>query len=140
MDAAAYLANAAQGATDIIFADLHWSYEVDRHQLDAGFIAACHRVLNDDGWLVMNYFCDDAGKIAGLQALYNQFPVINTCATGAGNLVVYAGKRKPGQNRAALLQAAEVLGKKLRIPLLNHKKKLQGGITFEPDLPWYENI
>lgn len=140
MDAGAYLAYAEDGTTDIIFADLHWSYKVDQYQLASNFLAACHRVLNADGWLVMNYFCDDAEKIAGLKALYAQFPVIKTCATTAGNLVVYAGKRKPGKTRAALMQDAEALGKTLRVPLVNHKKRLQGGADYQPDLPWYENI
>lgn len=140
LDAVAYLAHAGDAATDIIFADMHWSYKVDQSQLDTGFIAACYRVLNEDGWLVMNYFCDEADKIAGLKALHDRFPVIKTCATGAGNLVVFAGKRKPGQTRTALMQAAEELGKTLRIPLVNHKKRLQGGVAYEPDLPWYENI
>jgi spermidine synthase len=140
MDAGAWLAQAGDGSTDIIFADLHWSYKVDQYQLATDFIAACHRVLNADGWLVMNYFCDDSEQIAGLKALHAQFPVIKTCATDAGNLVVFAGKRKPGQSRAALMQAAEALGKTLRIPLLNHQKRVQGGVAYEPDVPWYENI
>jgi spermidine synthase len=140
MDAGAWLARAGDGVTDIILADLHWSYKVDQYQLANGFIAECRRVLNADGWLVMNYFGDDAEKIAGLQALHAKFPVIKTCATASGNLVVFAGKRKPGRTRAALLQDAEALGKQLRIPLLNHKKRLQGGTNYEPDLPWYENI
>jgi spermidine synthase len=140
LDAGAWLARAGDGVTDIILADLHWSYKVDQYQLANGFIAECRRVLNADGWLVMNYFGDDAEKIAGLQALHAQFPVIKTCATASGNLVVFAGRRKPGRTRAALLQDTEALGKKLRIPLLNHKKRLQGGAHYEPDLPWHESI
>jgi spermidine synthase len=140
LDAGAWLAQAGDGATDIILADLHWSYKVDQYQLASGFIDACHRVLAVDGWLVMNYFGGEAEQVAGLKALYGQFPVIKTCATQSGNLVVYAGKRKPGRTRAALMQAAEELGKTLRIPLLNHMKRLQGSVVVEPDLPWYENI
>lgn len=140
MDAGAWLAQTGDGATDIIFADLHWSYKVDQYQLASGFINACHRVLNADGWLVMNYFGEEAEQVAGLKALYGQFPVIKTCATDSGNLLVYAGKRKPGQTRAALMQAAGTLGKTLRIPFLKHMNRLQGGVAYEPDIPWYENI
>lgn len=140
MDAGAWLARAEAGVTDIIFADLYWAYDIEQYQLDSAFFNDCHRALGADGWLVLNYFCDDRETIAGLKALYKLFPVIKTCATAAGNLVVFAGKRKPGQARTALMKSAETLGKNLRIPLLAHKRRLQGGASYEPDLPWYENI
>jgi spermidine synthase len=140
MDAGAYLALAEDTSTDIIFADLHWSYEIDQYQLNTAFIGACQRVLIADGWLVLNYFCDDVDKITGLKALYELFPVIKTCATGAGNLVVLAGKRKPGKTRAVLLQEAEALGKTLRVPMLGHAKRLEGATLYDPAKPLHENI
>jgi spermidine synthase len=135
MDAGAYLAQAEDDATDIVFADLYHSYEIDQYQLEPGFIAACHRVLRADGWLVLNYFCDDRDKIAGLKTLYGLFPVVKTCTTPNGNLIVLAGKRKPRRPRAVLMQAAVTLGETLGIPLIAHKRRLQGGALHELDFP-----
>lgn len=125
MDAGDYLLEAPAGSTQIIFSDLYLASTLDFRQLDETFIGRCHRTLDDEGWLVLNYFCQDRHLAEKLQTLYAIFPVVKTCTASSGNLVVLAGKRECCISQRLRLQQTALLSQMLRIPLTRYKKRLQ---------------
>lgn len=132
MDAADYLLEAPAGSAQIIFSDLYLASTLDARQLDEAFIRRCHRALDDEGWLVLNYFCNDRGMVEKLQTLYALFPIIKTCTASSGNLLVFAGKRECATPQRLRLQQAALLSRMLRIPLMRHKKRLQRSAHTKP--------
>jgi spermidine synthase len=124
-DAGVYLAQVPAGSTQIIFSDLYLASVVNPLQLDEGFINRCHRALDESGWLVLNYFCEDRRLVEKLKILHALFPVVETCAISSGNLIVFAGKRECTTSRRLRLQQAATLGGIMRIPLARYKKLLQ---------------
>lgn len=125
MDAGDYLLEAPTGSAQIIFSDLYLASTLDFRQLDETFIGRCHRTLDDEGWLVLNYFGQDRHLAENLQTLYTIFPVVKTCTASSGNLVAFAGKRECGLSQRLRLQQAALLSQILRIPLMRYKKRLQ---------------
>jgi spermidine synthase len=124
--AGAYMAQVPAGSTQVIFSDLYLGSVVNPLQLDEGFINRCHRALDDNGWLVLNYFCEDRRLVEKLKILYALFPEVKTCTINSGNLIVFAGKRECTTSRRLRLQKAAALGGIMRIPLVRYKKLLQG--------------
>jgi spermidine synthase len=124
-DAGAYVAQVPAASTQIIFSDLYLASAINPLQLDAGFIYRCHRALDVDGWLVLNYFCEDRCLVEKLKILYALFPVIKTCTVNSGNLLVFAGKRECATSQRLRLEQAIQLSGILRIPLTRHKKRLR---------------
>ncbi|MFT4906832.1 MAG: precorrin-6B methylase 2 [Oleispira sp.] len=87
-----YLLDTDSSNSDLIIADMYLADGIDQQQLSQQFIAACYKKLNDNGWLVLNYWLDhkvEGQLVATLQACFDQ---IYMCDTGGGNWVIYAGK------------------------------------------------
>lgn len=54
-DAKVQLRAAPNTSTDIIFSDLYDAYFMSPIQTQKKFVCECYRVLNEDGWLVINF-------------------------------------------------------------------------------------
>jgi spermidine synthase len=128
-DAGDYLAQVPAASTQIIFSDLYLASGINPLQLDEGYVYRCHRALDESGWLVLNYFCEDRRLLEKLKMLHELFPSVKTCTVSSGNLIVFAGKRECTTSRLQRLQLASRLGGLMRIPLARHKKRLQHSTT-----------
>jgi spermidine synthase len=125
MDAGNYLRQAATASTQLIFSDIYRPLVIDPQQLDDEFIQHCHRILDSQGWLVLNYFSTDRYLVKKWDALYALFPVVRSCTVNSGNLLVFAGKCDSEMCKQLRLQQVELLSKMLRIPLIRYKLRLQ---------------
>lgn len=90
-DGLEYLQN-EEGTTDLIIADMYLAEGIDEQQLSQQFIASSYKRLNDNGWLVLNYWLDHKMDEQLTEALQYYFDQIYMCDTGGGNWVIYAGK------------------------------------------------
>jgi spermidine synthase len=86
-----YLEN-EENKTDLIIADMYLAEGIDEQQLSQQFIASSYNRLNDNGWLVLNYWLDHKLDAQLVEALQNYFDQVYMCDTGGGNWVIYAGK------------------------------------------------
>ncbi len=90
-DGSEYLTN-SEIKTDIIIADMYLADGIDQQQLSAQFISTSYKRLNQDGWLVLNYWLDHKLEEHLETALHHYFDQVYMCDTGGGNWVIYAGK------------------------------------------------
>lgn len=81
-----------ENKTDLIIADMYLAEGIDEQQLSQQFIASSYNRLNDNGWLVLNYWLDHKMDESLIEALQHYFDQIYMCDTGGGNWVIYAGK------------------------------------------------
>ncbi len=126
-DATDFLSTAST-STDLIFADIYNDDGMQDSQLADEFIRHCHRLLSDEGILVLNLW--DEGK--GLHPLAQQriedsFGNESLCIpVPGGNLISFSFKSRCPEIQPRRLQpAASRLGKKLNFParkLLNTLK------------------
>lgn len=92
-DAREALENSPAGSTDLILADMFHANSVAPLQRRQEFMAECHRVLNENGWLVANY--DGPANID--EPLFHWmgglFPEILLCPIKDENHILFAGKQ-----------------------------------------------
>ena len=86
-----YLEN-EENKTDLIIADMYLADGIDEQQLSQQFIVSSYSRLNDNGWLVLNYWLDHKLDEQLVEALQHYFDQVYMCDTGGGNWVIYAGK------------------------------------------------
>ncbi|HEC0404115.1 TPA: hypothetical protein R1R37_004991 [Klebsiella aerogenes] len=100
-----FLARETGARYPLIFADLYLAWEMDPLQGTETFIAHCRALLNDDGWLVINYLTVPRSDTLLYQALYRVFSAVFICqVTEGGNVVIYATGCQ--QNAETLRQGA----------------------------------
>lgn len=87
-----YMTQQADASTDLIVADMYHSLRADPYQMQKKFFQESHRVLSDNGWLVIN--CHEAPAVDSpfLRFMKSYFPDIRACYVPGGNVVFYAGK------------------------------------------------
>ena len=89
-DALSYINQAEAGKYDLLFSDLYIPEGLEARQLTRQFLAAAKRVLNDDGFLVINAL-EEYRTSQVLASLFNQsFATTYECITKDGNWVVIA--------------------------------------------------
>lgn len=91
-DAKYWLQNTEKSSTNIIFADMYHSDGVDSYQVQKNFIQQCARVLNNDGWLVINFHEITNFKTPFFKYLCSRFSDVFVCSTSSGNDIVLASK------------------------------------------------
>lgn len=112
-DAADWLAQADEGSVRLLHVDVY-DHEAAAPVLDdAGFYAACRRVLDEDGGVMaVNLFGRDASfdaSIARIAAAFGAGQVWSLRPTRAGNTVVVAGRGVVVPDRAELATRAEAI-------------------------------
>ena len=87
-----------QTTFDIVVADLYHHHGIDEIQLQKEFLQHCSEQINDDGWLVLNYWLDHDLNQEVLNQLHENFACIYACNSGGGNLIILAGKTFPKED------------------------------------------
>ncbi len=103
-------------STQIIFADMYQSYGMNPFQLQKQFIKQCHRVLDDEGWLVVNYHQLPELNLSFINYLQRHFAEILVCRAFSDNFIIFARKSLAGKlchHQAALDNLEEKLNLKL---------------------------
>lgn len=111
-------------STQIIFADMYESYGMNPFQVQKKFIQHCQRVLDDTGWLVVNYHQLPELDSTFIQCLQRHFAEIFVCPAHSGNYILFACKSSVGainKHQPSLLE----LEKKLNIKLLPLFKRIR---------------
>nr|WP_286088610.1 spermidine synthase [Enterobacter asburiae] len=104
-DAVSFLARETGARYPLIFADLYLAWEMDPLQGTETFLARCRALLQDDGWLVINYLTVPRSDTLLYRALYRVFSAVFICQlTEGGNVVIYATGCR--QNTETLRQQA----------------------------------
>jgi spermidine synthase len=121
-DAADWLAQAAAGSVRLLFVDLY-DHEAAAPVLDdAGFYAACHRVLQEGGVMAVNLFGRDASFHDSIDRIAGVFGSEHTWSlrpTRQGNSVAVAGRGVVLPPREELLLRAAQLEQRFgRLKLL----------------------
>lgn len=125
MDVSVYLENTAHNKTDIVFSDIFGADGLDLQQTQSWYIESCAKLLNDDGWLVLNCWKVHRGEREMIEALKEHFSDVRGCDTEEGNWVIFAGKKTCGSSATQLQSAAKELSKTLGFSLLPMLKRLQ---------------
>ncbi len=121
IEAGNYLARAAANSIDIIFSDLFNAYDADSQQTDSAFYMRCHRLLTDDGWLVVNY---DEHNIDKLREICGCFASLYLCAPSTGNLIMLASKKNTTADSVFLKERAIELSKILGFSVSKNVERL----------------
>lgn len=112
--------------TQIIFADMYLDYGMDSFQIQQQFIEQAHRILDNTGWLVINFHELPEWNSNFIQCVREYFAELFICPTISDNYILFASKLFVGdlhldnyQNRLAELE------NKLNIKLLRLLKKVK---------------
>lgn len=105
-------------STQIIFADMYQSYGMNPFQMQKKFIQQCYRILDNTGWLVVNYHQLPELNSSFIQCLLRYFTEIYVCPAFSGNYILFASKSPIGPKNKQKERVFE-LEKKLNIKL-NH--------------------
>ncbi|HSB97471.1 MAG TPA: spermidine synthase [Spongiibacteraceae bacterium] len=79
--------------TDIFFSDIYGAEGMDPQFFQPWYIEACARLLNDDGWLVLNCWEEQRGDHDTLEAIADNFSEVYTCTVPSGNWIIMASKK-----------------------------------------------
>ncbi len=121
IEAGNYLRQSTSNSTDIIFSDMFDAFDIDPQQIEAEFMQECHRVLTDDGWLVVNYHLSDANQ---LRRVSSGFAEVHFCRVSTGNLVMLAGKKSAGLDKVQLKERAAALSDDFGFSLTTYLRRM----------------
>ncbi len=124
-DAHRFLGGTAASSADIIFSDLYDAFGMSELQAHRAYIGDCHRVLENNGWLVLNFHELPAYDSPLFCALFDLFAELYVCHASRGNWIVFCGKSPCAYNDVQLKKRAGALVRKVRMPLLRYFRNLQ---------------
>lgn len=91
-DAKVQLRASPDASTDIIFSDLFDAYFMSPIQTQKKFVSECFRVLNNDGWLVINFHHLPHERSIVFVTLVEYFAKVIVCPGAMGNYILFASK------------------------------------------------
>lgn len=103
-------------STQIIFSDLYHAFGMNPFQIQKKFIHHCHRILDDTGWLVVNYHQLPELNSGFIRCLRRYFAEIFVCPSQGGNFILFASKKPVGNTNRQQATISE-LEKSLNIKL-----------------------
>jgi spermidine synthase len=113
-------------SAQVLFADMYLKYGMDSFQIQKQFIEQCHRVLDDSGWLVVNYHVLPEFNSDFIQCLHSYFAEILICPTLGGNYILFSSKYPIEELHAESFQTVIAeLEIKLNIKLMRLFKKIK---------------
>ncbi len=124
-DASEFLESGEVAKADLLVSDLFSSEGLDLQQTQSWFIERCARLLNDDGWLVLNCWQIHKSEQEMLAALKEHFEDVRGCSTMDGNWVILAGKKADRSSAAQLKDRAKIWSKTLGYSLLSSLSRLK---------------
>ncbi len=116
-DAQSALPKVPAQSTNLILADMFAAWGMNPLQQELAFLQECHRILDADGWLVINYHQLPALDSPFFSTLNQLFAQIQICPLARGNCLLYAGKHPLEQDREALAAKAPELSRQLGFDL-----------------------
>lgn len=122
-DAKLALENADNSSTQIIFADMYHADGMEPYQLQKDFIAQCHRVLSNQGWLVVNYHDMPSTHTFFVKSLCRLFADVFICQAPGGNNILLASKHSM-ETLEHFDLAVATLEKKLKVKLVHLFERL----------------
>lgn len=105
-DISEYLESGDVEKTDIFFSDIYGAEGMDPYFFQPWYIEACARLLNDDGWLVLNCWEEQRGDYETLEAIADNFADVYTCTVPSGNWIILASRRPSLTPEAVLKERA----------------------------------
>jgi spermidine synthase len=124
-DARRFLAAQQSASGDIVFSDLYDASGMSELQGHQAYISDCYRVLDDHGWLVLNFHKLPEDDSPLLHTLFDLFAELYVCHASKGNWIVFCGKSPCAFDSDVLKQRAEALVQKVQMPLMYHYRRLQ---------------
>ncbi|PJD94398.1 MAG: spermine synthase [Legionella sp.] len=110
-------------STQIIFADLYQTQGMHPFQAQKKFVLQCHRILDNGGWLVVNYHQLPNHDSSFIQCLQRYFSEVFAALSHSGNYILFA--RKNHGNPLSKYQTNVLdLENKLNIKLLKLFKRI----------------
>lgn len=91
-DAQRAMIQCEEQSTQIIFADMYQTQGMNPFQRQKKFILQCHRVLDNSGWLVVNYHQLPEHNSSFIQCLQRYFPEVFIGLSHSGNYILFARK------------------------------------------------
>ncbi|MCW8409351.1 spermine synthase [Legionella sp. PATHC035] len=111
-------------STQIVFADMYLDYGMDAFQIQQQFIEQSHRILDDMGWLVINFHELPQFDSPFIQCMQDYFAELLICPTVSDNYILFAGKSPVGDLHSDSHQTTLAeLENKLNIKLLRLLRK-----------------
>jgi len=126
-EAADFLHRSGDFKTDLIFSDLYEAEGMSGSQAQLAFIQAAYGVLNEHGWLLINFHQLPAADSELMRRLRALFAEIYICDIFSGNRVLFCGRSPLLSGLSELSPYARRLAKTLDMPLFyyfNQLKKL----------------
>ena len=111
-------------STQIIFADMYQSYGMHPLQIQKRFIYECQRVLDDKGWLVINYLQLPQLSSGFMQLLQHYFAKIFVCPAFSGNYILFACKSRAEPNHRQQITVSKI-EQQLNLRLIHLYKRLK---------------
>lgn len=125
-DAKLAIRQCADRSTQIIFADMYHNYGMNPFQTQKKFVQQCYRVLDNSGWLVVNYHQLPELNSSFIACLQRYFAEIFVCPSYCGNYILFARKQPLGllsKYQTRVLELETKLNIKL-LPLFNKIKRI----------------
>ena len=129
-DALHYLSNVEPGSTDIIFSDLYVAEGMASCQAQQAFIHACYSALSEHGCLVLNFHHkpeQDSAVMAAFGCMFSEI-IMHDTETLPGqtpNSILFCCKRAVALHTPDLNWRAELLARKVKMPLLQYYRQLR---------------
>lgn len=122
-DAGLYLAQAPAAGTDFVLCDMYHADGMDAQQAQLRFIHHCHRLLNDSGWIALNYSHRNECTPEALEFIAEHFSNIRICTVSSGNRILTASKSALILNEKEALLRGKALNDLLGYPLTKYLKR-----------------
>lgn len=122
-DAGLYLEEAADASTDFLLCDMYHADGMDAQQAQFRFIRHCHRLLNDEGWIAINYSHHSECPQEVLTFIAEHFSNIRVCTVSSGNRILTASKRPQALNEREAQARVKELNELLGYPLTKYLKR-----------------
>lgn len=122
-DAQKAMHQSEEQSTQIIFADMYQKQGMDPFQIQKKFILQCHRILDNNGWLVVNYHQLPEHNSSFIQCLQRYFSELFAGLSHSGNYILFARKNR-GSPLSKYQKNVLDLENKLNIKLLTLFKRI----------------
>lgn len=79
-------------STEVIFADMYLDYGMESFQIQHQFIEQTYRILDDPGWLIINFHELPTLDSPFIQCMHKYFTDLFICPTASNNYILFASK------------------------------------------------
>lgn len=110
--------------TDLLLCDLYDASGMDERYFQPWFIKTSAKLLNEEGWLVINCWEEHREDYDTLGAITEHFAEVYTCTVESGNWIVCASKQRNRIPEEQLLTQAAAQSKKFGFPMRENLDRL----------------